>query len=689
MSHWPPHDLDIARIQDDLRTLPPSDRKGAYARLSEYYGVSESTVRRVIPVGGRKVRVDRGASKATISADAEALVKEERELSPRGLIATLEAGGAISPGTISPDQARRIAAGKTSVRMPVPAPEKENTPLSFREWCERHVKIRETPFSLSGHEYLDEIYASLETEPYVVFRKAAQVGISTAVILNTLWRCDAYGQKAVYYLPTDEESSDFSDDRVNVMIDDSDYLSKVVGERGARGRENVGLRHVGRGSHYVRGMFTKKRVKSIDADIVVMDEIDEANQENRRFATDRVRHSALQHVRELSQPSIPGYGIDAVFAHSDQRYFLLICPECHDKTCLDHHLSDAPVPLPAAFLPAPEGVSWTKPDQKYYRACIHCQAPLDMSCGEWVPQNPGARIRGYHVSALYSQICSPSFADPADEIVTTLKEAHTATERRHVTISILGLPYGGGKSEISGEVLEGAMGNEGLGGDGYYIGIDQGDTLHIVVADRDFRVTGLYVTDCWDEVMEIYDRHGCRVLLGDAMPEKSQMKGVARKVKGRGGAGYICYYGGQGMNVGMEDDVGKVTADRTESLDETVRMLVEGEVALPHRDKLHTNELFTYEIFVTQIKNLKRRLIEDSKGVARWEYLKGVPNHFGMALNYARLSREVGGTHPEAFSITTKSYRDIRLRRDDGYMPAPISDYSTLPMGVDAYDYWY
>ncbi len=688
---WPPNDLEIARIQDDIRALDPSARKAAYARLASDYGVSESTVRRVIPVGGRKVRVDRGASKAAISAEAEGLIRGERRLSSRGLVATLEADGVISPGAISPDQAKRIADGVASVRAPVPAPKKEDAPPSFREWCECHISIREQPFSLSGHEYLDEIYNSLETEPYIVFRKAAQVGISTAVILNTLWRCDAHAQKSIYYLPTDEEANDFSDDRVNVMIDDSEYLSEVVGERGARGRENVGLRHVGRGSHYVRGMFTKKRVKSIDADIVVMDEIDEANQENRRFATDRVRHSVLQHVRELSQPSIPGYGIDAIFAHSDQRYFYLAC-RCGKKTCLDHHLTDPnPVPVPKTLLSVPKGASWAKPDQKYYRACIHCQAPLDMSCGEWIPQNPGARIRGYHVSALYSQICSPSFPDPADEIMATLMEARTAIERRHVTISILGLPYGGGKSEVSAEVFDRAMGDQGLGGDGYYMGIDQGDTLHVVVADRDFRVTGLYITDLWGEVMEIYERHGCRVLAGDAMPEKSQMKGLVRRVKARGGKGYICYYGGQGMKVGQEDDVDKITTDRTESLDETVRMLTEGEIILPHSDRLATDHLLTFETFVAQVKNLKRRLVEDSKGVSRWEYLKNVPNHFGMALNYARIARDVGGAHPEAFSVTTKSYRDIRTRSraDDDYMPVPAGDYDTMPVGVGDYDYWY
>ena len=30
----------------------------------------------------------------------------------------------------------------------------------------------------------------------------------------------------------------------------------------------------------------------------------------------------------MSQPSIPGFGIDAMFARTDQKYFLLRCARC-------------------------------------------------------------------------------------------------------------------------------------------------------------------------------------------------------------------------------------------------------------------------------------------------------------------------------------------------------------------------
>ncbi|MDE2698260.1 MAG: phage terminase large subunit family protein, partial [Gemmatimonadota bacterium] len=301
MPTWPPNDLEIARIQDDIRALEPAERKDAYTRLAQYYGVSESTVRRVIPIGGRKVRVDAGKSSASISVDAEEKIRAEQNLSPSVLVKLLEQKGEIEEGAISPDQARRVRNGQTQIKTHAPA-RTPRDPLPFESWCEKRISIKGAPWSLSRHEYLSEIYTALATDPYIAIRKAVQVGISTAVILNTLWRCDEYGHKCLYYLPTDEEAEDFSDDRVGAdIISESDYLSDRVGDRsprGNRGRDNTGLRHIGRGSHYVRGMFTKKRVKSIDGDLVVTDELDECNQENREFALDRISHSSLQHVRE-------------------------------------------------------------------------------------------------------------------------------------------------------------------------------------------------------------------------------------------------------------------------------------------------------------------------------------------------------------------------------------------------------
>ena len=663
MGHWPPDALEIARIQDEIRAIPASERTGRYDALARLWGVSVSTVRRRIPVGGRKKRVDAGESKAAIPKDAEGRIRNEREKSPGAVVRTLENRGELRKGSITTGQARRIRDGQTRIRKhaePPPPPE----PMDFISWCRDKIFIRGRPWSLKRHEYLYEVYQALETEPYVVARKAVQVGLTTAVAAEALYRCDEYGQKAVYFMPTGGIGADFSDDRIGAMLSESPGLEKSTKERGRRGRDNRGLRHIGSGSFYVRGLFSETHVTSVDADLVALDEIDISNQENRQDAVGRVEHSELQHVREICKPTTPGFGIDEIFEQSDQRHWHLICPECDERTCLDLALDEAgKVPVPRAFMRVPKGAEWAAPGQKYYRGCLSCQAPLDMSNGEWIPQNPGARITGFHVSALHTQIHSPHYADPADRIMALILGADTSRKRRYVVTSIFGLPYGAGARQVTDEMLDAATGGHGFRvGKASYIGADQGDILHVVVLEKNdagaLEVIGAYVTDEWADLENLYSHHNAAMFVGDAMPEKSEMRRAAQAVDG-----YICYYS-RGKPLTLGEEIGpkdtvvkKLTIDRTDSLDETVRGIDEQEILLPDPQRLDYVEIDVHEKVRHQLKRLAKAMREDAQGIMRWEYLRGVPNHFGMALNYARLAAEIGGSSA-SFDVYSASIAD-------------------------------
>lgn len=681
MNQWPPDALEIARLQEKIQATPVADRTEEYDRLAKLWGVSPSTVRRRIPVGGdRKERVDAGASKAQIPEVAEAQIRDGHDRSPGATVKTLENAGVIPEGSVSPDQARRIKNGETRILShtdPPPPPE----PMDFISWCEKKIFIRGKPWSLGRHEYLREIYQALETEPYFVARKAVQVGLTTAVIAEALYRCDVYGQKAVYFMPTGELGADVSDDRVGAMLSESPSLEASTKERGKRGRDNKGLRHVGAGSFYMRGLFAETHVASVDADLVALDEIDIADQENRQDAVGRVEHSELQHIREICKPTVPEYGIDEIFQRSDQRYYHLICPECGERTCLDLALDrTGRVPMPLAFMRVPEGATWAVPGQEYYRGCLSCRAPLDMSKGEWVPENPGARIRGYHISGLYTQIRSPHYPDPADRIMALIADADTTQKRRYVVTSIFGLPFGAGARRVTDKMLNHATGSHGYRpGIASYIGVDQGDVLHIIALEENvlgaLEIIGAYITDEWADLIDIYERHSGVMFVGDAMPEKSEMRRVAIELDG-----YICYYSrGKALTEGEERGprdtvVKKLSIDRTDSLDETVRGLDEQAILLPDPKHLDYAEIITHEKVRGQLKRLTKILKEDAQGVTRWEYAKGVPNHFGMALNYARIAAELGwaGTSVEMFSPSMRAPKNqsyIHTRK-----PAPDID---------------
>lgn len=547
------------------------------------------------------------------------------------------------------------------------APSSAGEPLPFLEWCERHIRIRDQAFSLEGHEYLRELYTC--DHPYLVRRKAAQIGNSLRDLLEALYLAEIRAAKALYYLSTDQDAYDFSNDRVNIAIDESQHLQELVDER-ERGRDNVGLRHIGRGSLFCRGMFTRRKVKAVDADVLYFDELDEADQTNKRFAQDRILHSALGWVREASQPSIPDYGIDETFQLTDQRYWHLKCPGCGQWTCMDLELEERNgMEIPRHCLPAPKDATWYRPGQRHYRGCLKCAAPLDMAKGQWVALYPSRpERRGYQISQLYRDRPVPEYADPADWMMAELTGARKTMDKTRGTISILGRPYAGDRAPVTDRVLDLCEGDEGFlpGAQGCYMGVDQGDMLHITIGrdgdDGRPQVVYLETTEDWRRLAALAALFKVRCFVIDAMPNKRSAKDVCLS-PGMPRHSYIQYFTGSTMTKGEEGERGRavrtVKVDRTESLDETTGTLRAGGLQLPSMKKLGGEQLKTYELFRAQCKMLVKDLVEDDKkgkGVAHWEYKKRVPNHFGMALNSMLIARELSPIQTQGLVVLGNLY---------------------------------
>lgn len=495
------------------------------------------------------------------------------------------------------------------------------------DWVLDNIYMKSKRFSFAGHKYLEAIYK--DNHPYDVYLKAAQVGISTKVLLRALWISEQRATKSIYYFPTDTDVKDFSDDRVKPLIEDSPLLREKV-----KGVDNVGLKQMGASTLYFRGMFTKRAVKSVDADYIIKDELDEASPENQAFANDRVMHSDLQWVTELSQPSIPGYGIDLSFEESDQRYFLLKCPHCG-------HYNNVVEQFPDCMM-----VSGKK-DKKYYLGCFKCHKELDGQIGEYVPKFPHRTAkRGYQLSQLYTSIIPQGFSSPIEKFYKEWHRAKKVYQKKRIMISVVGLPYAGDNQPITENSIKPALGKHNMldKHSFSYMGIDVGDTLHAVVghiAGNGKLVIHMIkeITD-WKELDRMMFQHGVMLCIIDAMPYKNSAKDFARRFPGRV---YIQYFKGDTLKTGFEGEdelaVPKVTTDRTESLDETTEMIRDGELIFPDRSQYEIVELA-----ITHCKMLIKDLVENNSGTKKFVYKKNVENHLGMAINSLRIAREIS-TH--------------------------------------------
>jgi len=126
-------------------------------------------------------------------------------------------------------------------------------------YAQEYAVIEGRKFSFQEHAYLIDMYG--DEHPYQVVEKAAQMGASVLGMLKSIYVCDRMGKNVIYWFPTDEDVREFSKARVAPILKDSPYFKSLVG---AKDVDSVGLRQIGRGFLYFRGMKSNIRMKCHD-----------------------------------------------------------------------------------------------------------------------------------------------------------------------------------------------------------------------------------------------------------------------------------------------------------------------------------------------------------------------------------------------------------------------------------------
>jgi phage terminase large subunit GpA-like protein len=155
-------------------------------------------------------------------------------------------------------------------------------------------------FDLTQHKYLAGIYEDDCQE--MVLCKAGQVGISEYLVSWLLHSASERQCTGLYVFPTDTHVSDFSAARLGPAIDPdvSQYLADLVmpASGGQRGADRVGLKRVGSRFIYFRGAKVQPdgrapQLRSVDADVLILDEYDEMDPRAPALARERLGHSFI------------------------------------------------------------------------------------------------------------------------------------------------------------------------------------------------------------------------------------------------------------------------------------------------------------------------------------------------------------------------------------------------------------
>lgn len=508
--------------------------------------------------------------------------------------------------------------------------------LDFIEWAYKHLLIESSgrwkPFSLEGHEPLKELYENYN-HPYLVIRKCAQVGISTYSAARALYLGHQYNLSSLYYFPTDFDVYDFVDGKFSPLLEASESLKKL---QRSGDPNNKGLKVFRTFKIYFRGVFNKRKVKGVTGDYLVKDELDEANQENLQFANDRLLHSEYGYITELSQPSIPDYGIDLAFKSGDQRYWGVRCG-CRKWIFVDEVFPDCIISKRGNI----------------FLGCPSCGKPIDIKLGTWVPKYPeiSKDKKSYHLSHLLFPIKNPQ------DIFNQYKKLESSIEKKNFYISVLGMPFASQNSKpVTITLLNELQSNYKMSPDSSYsyFGMDAGDKCHLVFGHFQEGILRVHwmeemPADDEDRIIKAIKRQGIISGVVDAMPYKTLAKNIARTFQGKI---HIQYFKGDALKRSFEGEgnksVPKITVNRTESLDATIDWLLDGKIKLPSLKAANGKSLENYNKFRDQLQMLIKEPVERANGKLEYEYKHNVPNHFGMALNSMRIASELA-----SYNVTT------------------------------------
>lgn len=403
-----------------------------------------------------------------------------------------------------------------------------------------HRNTRGQPMAFADRPYLVELYHDAPHIDGFDAMKCVQVGWSELLIQLVLERAGWAGRICGYVLPSYQLRDRFVRRRVVPLLEDvAAYAAQVPSD------DPGSLRHkrFGKGALLWLGSNAVNDFIEFSADVLVVDEYDRCDQTNLAFARDRLRASDHPQLFRISNPTIPGQGIAALYDASDGRRWHHRCDHCGERQPIDWF--QQVVERNAAG-------RWQLRDRAHAQqgivrpVCRRCGRPWHRVAagGQWVAERPDKPRRGYQLSRM------DVLSQDLRELFHEWLEAQGHPDKLSAFYaSVLGIPYQPEGHAVTAELLQRAAcaapldhaGSPQLRDKRVVAGIDVGTVLNVDIAiverdpDTDLeRRVGVWTGEVasFEAAWDLLVRYSVDVAVVDARPEarKSQElrdKGIA------------------------------------------------------------------------------------------------------------------------------------------------------------------
>jgi len=486
---------------------------------------------------------------------------------------------------------------------------------------EMNLQLRSgVQFSLKGRPYLCEF---TDCDKRVInIKKGTQVGATTAWYIDAIHAClyQRYNQNIIYMMPTVKQVETLAKVSFDPILDYNPWLKEYVGTNTASSKEinSRSIVFVGARSTTI-GSLVKDSVnlRSIPADCVIRDEVDMMEQEMIEISKQRLNASDIRREINFASPTIPGYGIDALYEASDQRRWMIKCRHCEKDTCLAETFPDCVKMI----------------NGTYRRVCVHCGKEIRVKDGRWVAKYPDRREAGFWVSGLLSPTAD------LDEYM--YRYEHTDGSRRSEFLrSILGIATEDSECQLTKQVVLDACGVDGIlmfSENETVMGVDVGNKLHAVVGVRTgkdtYKVLNVSEHTSFGSVHDLAKRMRVKCAVIDAMPDIHSARDFQ---KNAGFRVYLCQYpvNFTPVSIGWDEKAGIVKVNRTEWCDRVYQTFVDGKIEIPRI----SNDIREYASQMT--KTIRRTVEHPDTGIPKAQWVKRGDDHYFHATLYFLLAAQ-------------------------------------------------
>lgn len=507
----------------------------------------------------------------------------------------------------------------------------------------------------------------------IATHNCTQVGASFSTNLKMLHLGDQAPLTTIYTLPTSSEAKNFVLTKFDPMVERSPGLLAMVQKVVLRQRilYNSVVKRIGPSYYFFRGSWTAWGAQSIDADVLVIDELDFQKPDVRQMWEERTEGSASQDIIYwIGYPSIPNFGIEELYENSDMRKWFIECGHCLKRQVLEF----------------PDSIDLKT--EKYI--CKYCKKELsdDMRRkGIWKITNPGKDIHGYWINKLMAPWI------PASKIMARFRK-DTPKKFHNYT---LGLPYISKDTDLSIKVIQDAMMDEAE----YTIfqddedarvvcGIDQGDIFHMMIAKvtpEQVVVIAAEEISSEDDLKKRLAFYNPEIIIMDMFPNRHTAKNLCKHI----GTNKFFMAKERNWTETSKDRsywklnraTSEIGVERTESLDAMIEFIMKGIVrfrrVIPRLISLDKKRPGV----IQQLKNLVPDT-QERYGRMRRIFKAVGPEHYGHALNFIIIACQIvypGWMNKQ--SIIKSSYMDSLSKKKK---PWYLEDFEKRIKGLNPHD---